>query len=518
MRKIKLLWADDEIDLLKPHVMLLEQKGYHVDTALSGADAIDLVAKTHYDVVFLDENMPGLTGLETLVEIKRGKPNLPVVMITKSEEEYLMDDAIGSQISDYLIKPVNPKQILLSLKKIMDSGRLVSEKVTSNYRKDFMELSMKVNESMDAEAWKVLYKELVYWELELSKVGEEGMHEIFLSQKVEANSNFARFVGSQYPQWVQNPDKAPVMSFNLMAKKVAPLLKQDITTVLLVIDNLRLDQWKFLEPLLLDYYTVQAEDLYYSILPTATQYARNALFAGLMPLDIQSRFGRKWLSDDEEGGKNQYEEDFLADLLQRLRLDKRMAYRKVLRLDAGRELVDNAKNLVKNNDFVVVVYNFIDMLSHARTDMEVIKELAEDEAAYRSLTRSWFEHSPLREFLQMIASLPINLLITTDHGSIRVKKPVQVIGDKNTSTNLRYKHGRNLSYDAREVIEFKQPDKVKLPKSNISSSYIVCRPDDFFVYPNNQNYFVNFYKNTFQHGGVSLEEMLIPFIQLKPKA
>ncbi|MBI1183969.1 PglZ domain-containing protein [bacterium] len=518
MRKIKLLWADDEIDLLKPHIMLLEQKGYAVDTAVSGSEAIEMVEENLYDVIFLDENMPGLTGLETLAEIKKNHASLPVVMITKSEEEYLMDDAIGSQITDYLIKPVNPKQILLSLKKIIDSNRLISEKVTNSYRQGFMELSSRVNDQLNDEEWKALYKDLIYWELELAKSSEESMQEILMSQKQEANKNFARYIDQNYAEWINDPDHAPVMSHNVIARKVAHILrKKERPTVLVVIDNLRFDQWKFLQSFFMQGFDLQKEEIYCAILPTATQYARNAMFAGLMPLDIQKRFGNKWLNDEDEGGKNQYEEDFLADLLQRLRLDIRFSYQKIIRLEQGKQLAENAKSLVASNDLLVVVYNFIDMLSHARTDMEVIKELAEDEAAYRSLTKSWFEHSPLREVLDVFAGLDVNLLLTTDHGSIRVKHPVQIVGDRNTTTNLRYKQGRNLKYNYKEVIEFRNPEKVRLPKSNISSVYVMSEPEDYFVYPNNQNYYVNFYRNTFQHGGVSMEEMLVPFIELTSK-
>jgi len=518
MRKVRILWADDEIDLLKPHIMLLEQKGYEVKTALSGDDAIQMVEESEYDVIFLDENMPGLTGLEALAEIKRNKPSIPVVMITKSEEEYLMDDAIGSQITDYLIKPVNPKQIILSLKKIVDSSRLISDKVTSSYRQDFMELSSRVNDRLEFDEWKALYKDLVYWELELSKSKEESMQEILLTQKQEANQNFCKYITQNYEDWVADPDDSPIMSYNLFAKRVAPHLRRnERPTVMLLIDNLRFDQWKFLETSINDLFRVVNEDLYCAILPTATQYARNSIFAGLMPLDIQKRFGKLWLNDDDEGGKNTNEREFLADLLQRLRLDIKFSYEKITKLDAGKALVDKAKSLVDNNDLTVIVYNFIDMLSHARTDMEVIKELAEDEAAYRSLTSSWFEHSPLRDILEVLSNMDINLVITTDHGSIRVKKPVQIVGDRNTSTNLRYKMGRNLGYNFKDVIEFRDPAKVKLPKSNISSSYVMSKPEDYFVYPNNQNYYVNFYRNTFQHGGVSMEEMLVPIIDLTRK-
>lgn len=519
MPEASILWADDEIDLLKPHILLLEQRNYEITAVTSGVEAIDAVKEKSFDIVFLDENMPGLTGLETLEKIKKVKSGLPIVMITKSEEENVMDEAIGGQIADYLIKPVNPNQILLSIKKILDSSRLVSENVTTKYRQDFVDLSMRVNDNLDMDGWEQLYKDLIYWELELEKSDEESMREIIVDQKAEANRNFAKYVERNYTDWVNDLSNGPVLSCNVFAKKVAPVVKSsDAPTLLLVIDNLRYDQWTFIQPKLAELFTVESDEMYMGILPTATQYARNSLFAGLMPSEIRDRFPTKWLNDEDEGGKNQHEEFFLNDLLRRLRLDVSFSYNKVTKQNHGKNLADEINSRLNNDDLTVVVYNFIDMLSHARTDMEVIKELAEDEAAYRSLTMSWFEHSPLYDLLKNAATQKMNLIVTTDHGSIRVKKPVKIVGDRNTTTNLRYKQGRNLKYNYKEVIEFRKPDEAKLPKTNISSVYVMSNPEDYFVYPNNQNYYVNFYKNTFQHGGVSLEEMMIPFAVLKSKA
>ncbi|MCB0737352.1 MAG: PglZ domain-containing protein [Bacteroidetes bacterium] len=519
MQRVSILWADDEIELLKPHILLLEQKNYRITPVNSGYDAIELVGKEHFDIVFLDENMPGITGLEALEKIKKINSRIPVVMITKSEEENVMDEAIGGQIADYLIKPVNPNQILLSIKKIIDSGRLVSENVTSKYRQGFVDLSMRVNERMSHDEWLALYKDLVFWELELEKAQENSMQEILIEQKAEANRNFGKHVASNYVGWIKDPDNAPILSHNAFARKVSPLLRRkEKPVLLLVIDNLRFDQWEVLKSRLAEFYTTKEDGLYTGILPTATQYARNAFFAGLTPYEISKRFPDKWLNDDDEGGKNQHEEFFLNDLLKRLRLDLKASYHKIIKQEQGKNLADSIVNQLKTNDLTVVVYNFIDMLSHARTDMEVIKELAEDEAAYRSLTLSWFDHSPLFDLLKNAATQDFQLVVTTDHGSIRVKKPVKIVGDRNTTTNLRYKQGRNLNYNHKEVIEFRKPEEeAGLPKSNLSSVYVMSYPEDYFVYPNNQNYYVNFYKNTFQHGGASLEEMLIPFAILNPK-
>lgn len=512
-----ILWADDEIELLKPHILFLEQKGYSVDTINNGDEAIDMVKEKGYDLVFLDENMPGLTGLETLTEIKKIKPSLPIIMITKSEEETIMETAIGRNISDYLIKPVNPNQILLSIKKNVDKSRLVSEETTSSYQQEFRQISMKLMDRLDIDDWKKLYDELVYWDLKMDESSDKSMAEIFHMQKKEANQQFCKFIEENYLDWINGQsDEVPVLSHNLISKKVAPHLKGN-KTFLLVIDNLRYDQWKIMQPIFSEYFIIEEDEMYYSILPTATQYARNSIFAGLMPSEIKRRFPKLWKDEDEEGSKNNHEEDFLLDQLKRLGQTVKTSYNKITNLEKGKKLVESFNDLLQN-DFNVVVYNFVDMLSHARTDMEVIRELADDEKAYRSLTISWFKNSPLLDLIKNIAQSGAQLILTTDHGMVKVTNPVKVIGDKNVNTNLRYKLGKNLSYDAKEVLEVTNPDDAYLPKLNVTTKYIFARDDDFFAYPNNYNYYVNFYKNTFQHGGISLEEVLIPIVKMKSKS
>jgi CheY-like chemotaxis protein len=517
MTNPRILWADDEIDLLKPHILFLEQKGYQVTTVNNGRDAIDQVKSQHFDIVFLDENMPGLSGLQVLPELKTIDPTLPVVMITKSEEEHIMEDAIGSKIADYLIKPVNPNQILLTIKKNLDEKRLVSEKTTSDYRQEFREISMRLGDRMDAGEWSEFYRKLVHWSMELQGSGDEGMAQIFRTQRQEANDQFSRYIKNNYLGWLKNGAGAPVMSHTLFRQRMAPILKESSTPVfMIVIDNLRFDQWRVILPRLKDYFRLEQEEIFYSILPTATQYARNALFSGLLPSEMEKMFPNLWKNEDDDGGKNMHEDEFLAAQMKRLGLDLKWSYNKITTFNAGKKLADNFSNLL-GNKLNVIVYNFVDMLSHARTEMEVIKELADDEPAYRSITQSWFDHSPLLDIIRQVAEKNCKLVITTDHGTVRVENPVKVIGDKNTNTNLRYKSGRNLNYNPKEVFEIKNPQDAFLPKMNVSSSFIFAMNNDFFVYPNNYNHFVNFYQNTFQHGGISLEEMLIPFAVLQPK-
>lgn len=509
-----IVWADDEIDLLKPYIIYLSSKGYEILPAMSGQDAIDLCKQNAVDIVFLDEQMPGLSGIETLQILKDAHPELPVVMITKSEEERIMEQAIGQKIADYLIKPVNPSQILLCLKKHIHSRQIVEEHTNANYRQEFSDITYMIDTARTFEEFAAIERTLTRWELELQDVSSP-MAELLSMQRKQANATFAKFIRQNYEQWFTAPETRPMISTDIFRKAVFPLLDEGKKVFVVVIDNFRYSQWKTIQPLLAEFFSVQNEQLYSAILPTATQYARNAIFSGLMPLQIQQQYPEYWVEEGDEETKNKYEKELIGTMIHRFRRHDEYTYYKINESDFCEKVIKQLKSL--KTPLNIAVVNFIDMLSHSRTDSKMMRELAHDEAAYHSLTLSWFRHSPILELFRQIAAQGYELVLTTDHGTIRVAEPVQIVADKNTNTNLRYKVGKSLSFQSRNIFELTKPAKVGLPAPNLSSTYAFCTGNDFFGYPNNFNYYAQYYRDTFQHGGISMEEMIIPLVHLQPK-
>jgi CheY-like chemotaxis protein len=516
MRNIKILWVDDEIEVLRPHLLFLKEKGYETDTCTNGNDAITKVVNEVYDIIFLDEHMPGLSGMETLRRIKEIKPSVPVVMITKSEEEDIMEAAIGSQIADYLIKPVKPIQILHSLKKILEQETFVNRQTTTAFRTEFSAIGDMIAMADSFSKWTEVYRKMIFWQGELMRSTDDGMKEVLKMQESDANRAFYKFIEKNYLGWLSPDSKnRPLMSPAVMSKKVFPLLGKKEPLFFIVIDNMRLDQWSDMAADMSSFYRVASEEIYMSILPTATQYARNALFAGLMPSTINETTPEYWIKDHEDEGKNLFEDKLIGRQLQRAGINCKWSYTKI-NSEAESIAVNEKLSQLLQNDLNILVYNFMDTLSHARTEVGLIKEMSGDEAAWLSLTHSWFVHSPLIELLRTLSEKRITVVITTDHGAIRVQRPVKVVGDRQTSMNLRYKTGRNLDYNQREIFEIKNPAQAGLPMTNISSRYIFARENDFLVYPNNFNQVATYYKDTLQHGGISMQEMLIPVSVLEP--
>jgi CheY-like chemotaxis protein len=518
MDEIKILWADDEIDTLKPQLFFLKKKGYEVITVSNGHDALDIFrTEKGFDVIFLDESMPGITGLETLEAIREIDANIPVVMITKNEAENLMEEAIGSQINDYLIKPVNPNQILLSLKKIIDNKRLVSEKTATDYQQEFRKIALEISGDLDFEGWKDIYLKIIKWELRMDQNDLPEMSNILSIQKSEANASFFKYVSKNYLSWLDDKSNGPLMSHQLMKKAVLPKMESGIPTFFILLDNLRFDQWKVMESAILEYFNKEEENYFYSLLPSATQYSRNAIFSGLLPIDIAKKYPQWWRNDFEEGGKNMFEAELFGEFIKRnFRKEIKFAFEKVTNTKSAKLIEDTISNYFQN-DITVLVYNFIDMLSHARTEMDMLKALASDEKAYRSITLSWLQNSPLLNTLRKLSEKDVRVIITTDHGTIRVNTPSKIVGDKETTTNLRYKSGKNLQYNKKDVYEIGRPEQAGLPSPNVSTRYVFAKEDLFFLYPNNYAYYNSMYKDTFQHGGISLEELICPVIRLRSK-
>lgn len=515
--KFRILWVDDEIDLLTPYFQFLNNKGYHLSSVSNGNDAIELIRNNLFDLVLLDENMPGMSGLQLLNEIKKIRPQLPVIMVTKSEEENIMDSAIGSNIADYLIKPFNPNQLLLAIKKVFDKVKLISEKSLQQYQNEFNQLSQQITFAEDIDDWKKIYININYFEKQLEQAGNAEMREVLQAQRIEANHSFCKYIKNNYIQWFSDTKKPlPLISANLLIKKYFPLLKTESKLALILIDNLRYDHWEAISKYFYNDFNIET-DLYLSILPTTTSYARNALFSGLMPSEIEKIFPEIWKNDDDEGLKNLYEENLLKKQCLRFGITEPFFFKKIITNQDGRNFLENIHNTLRNYKQGVVIYNFIDILSHSQTESKTMRELANTDESYRSLVSSWFEHSPLFEIMKKLAEEKYTLFVTTDHGSIRVEKPIKIIGERNLNTNLRYKQGRNMNYNPKEVFEIKDPSKVYLPKSMVTSSYIFATQNDFFAYPNNYSHYVEMYRNTFQHGGVSMDEMLIPYSILKAK-
>ncbi|MCS7052126.1 MAG: bifunctional response regulator/alkaline phosphatase family protein [Ignavibacterium sp.] len=522
MEKKNILWVDDEIDLLKSHIIFLSEKGYEVDTVTNGEDALSSIKEKSYDLIFLDEMMAGMGGLETLSKIREIEPNIPVVMITKSEEESLMDEAIGGKINDYLTKPVNPSQVLLVCKKIFESKKIVGQYAAKDYLQDFNSISQKLMNNLDYIDWIDIYVKLVNWSIELDKHPELGLKQTLLDLYREANKEFSKFIEKSYPDWLDksNYDNKPTLSPDIVEKYLIKHLNEENKSIFfIVIDCLRLDQWMIMEQHLNDFFKIE-KDYYYSILPTATPYSRNSLFSGLFPSEIENRYPEYWTNKNEdEKTMNKYERELLILLLERkkVKLRNELKYIKIIDSDVGKNFEQNILSY-QNNHLTAVVVNFLDMIAHGRSDSDILKEIAPDESAYRSLTNSWFIHSYLFNVLKSISQMRnVKVILTTDHGSIRCLRGAKVLGDREASTNLRFKFGRNLKAESKHAVYIKNSENYKLPKIGVTINYIIAKEDYYFVYPTDYHKYLTYFKDTFQHGGISLEEMIIPIVTMEPK-
>ncbi len=509
---------DDEIELLRPHVLFLEEKGYRVTTVTNAEDAIELTARTDFDLLLLDEMLNGMDGLTALNEIQNLQPGLPVIMVTKNEEERLMEEAIGARIVDYLTKPVNPSQILLVCKKILESKKIAGERISRDYSSEFSQIAARIMGPLTWKDWIEIHLRLCDYELDLDQHPDLGLQQTLFDQKRDCNTEFGRFIERNYSGWLFSDDR-PALSIDIFKRYVKPHIDKRQRTILLVIDNLRYDQWLVLEPLLRDYFRITRES-YFSILPTATPYARNAIFSGMFPGDIEKQIPDLWQNSDENDDLscNRFESQLMEKQLHNLKMELKPApkYVKILDIQEARSV---AKRIQEYGDtpFSSIVINFVDILAHTRSSSDLIKEMIPNEAAFRSMTRSWFEHSHIFQALRQLADMGNTVVITSDHGSIRGLRGAKVIGDRETSTSLRYKFGKNIKADSKHALIVKDPKTFRLPARGINSNYLIAKEDFYFVYPTNYHYYLNFYADSFQHGGISLEEMILPLITLEPK-
>ncbi len=520
MDRKKILWVDDEIELLRSHIIFLSEKGYEVDTVTNGEDAITSVREKVYDIIFLDEMMAGMGGLETLAKIKNINNSIPVVMITKSEEETLMNEAIGGKISDYLTKPVNPSQVLLVCKKILEGKKITGQYAAKDYLQDFNQITQALSSGLDFTEWINIYQKLVNWSIELDKHRDIGLEQSLNDQYKEANKEFSKFVEKNYISWLSGNADAPNLSPQITEKYVFDHLRDEGKSIFyFVLDCLRLDQWLVMEKHLSEIFKIE-KDYYYSILPTATPYSRNSLFAGLYPSDIEKNYPNLWVSgNDDDYSMNKYEKELLQNLLDRKRIKLRndLKYIKIIDPEVGRNFEQNIHSY-QNTHLTAVVVNFLDMIAHGRSDSDILKEIAPGESAYRSLTNSWFSHSSLLNIFTNLSKMKnVKIVVTTDHGSIRCLRGAKVLGDREASTNLRFKYGRNLKIDEKHAVYVKNTNDFKLPKRGVTINYIFAKEDYYFVYPTDYHKFLTHYKDTFQHGGISMEEMILPIITMEPK-
>jgi DNA-binding response OmpR family regulator len=511
-----ILWVDDEIDLLSAHVIFLRERGYNVVEATNGDDAIELVRNERIDLVLLDEMMPGRDGLSTLEGIKDINPLLPVIMVTKSEEEHLMDEAIGKKIDDYLTKPVNLSQIQSAIKKILDKQRLTESTLTREFVMEFSRITQRLSGPLDWKEWIDIHVKLSEIDLELERFRDVGLKQSLMDLKKQSASEFGRYVTKNYQTWIKQGN-GPSLSVDVVNNHVAPLLREGVQTFFIVIDCMRLDQWLMIEPVLADYYNIKKE-YYYSILPTATPFSRNAIFAGEYPDTVAKLNPELWFKSNNEASRNRHERQLLDRnlALKGLKFKSEPKYVKVLDIEEGQNVARKIKSY-SSVPLLSIVYNFVDKMIHGRSESEILQEIAPNEAAFRSLVKSWFEHSHLLDMLKTLASWNCAVVITSDHGSVIGTRGTIAHGKRDTSTNLRYKYGDNLNCDQKQAWLVKDPKTMRLPVWGLGTSYIIALEDFYFVYPTNYSEYKRHYQNSFQHGGISPDEMILPVAVLRPK-
>jgi CheY-like chemotaxis protein len=516
-KRASIMWVDDEIDLLKSHIVFLEEKGYSVRSVSNGEDAVDLIQKEPFDLVLLDQMMPGMDGLTTFVRIKDALPAMPVVMITKMEEEELIDEALRKRIDDFLLKPVNPVQILSAVRRILERREIRQRELSREYVEDFNSIEGVRSQTQGPREWIDIHTRLSQWDVMLDQFPDAGLMQSHLDQRRQCNVEFCMFIEKSYRKWVSGEDR-PLLSVDVVSDFVAPYLSSNKRVYFIVVDCLRLDQWLTIEPMLEPYFSIK-RDYYYSILPTATPYSRNSIFGGLFPSELATTYPEFWNeTGSDETGKNRFEKQLLERQIRKmgLKVNPSVKYIKVYSPD---EAVQARKQIptLQAIPLVALVFNFVDIVAHSRSESRVLQEMLPNESAYRSFTASWFMHSPLYDILKAISLQDAVAVVTTDHGSVLSRRSAVALGDRETSTNVRYKFGTNLNCDPRYAVQVRNPAEFKLPGGGINKNYIIAKEDYYFVYPTNFHEYERQYKDSFQHGGISMEEMILPCVTMTPK-
>ena len=514
----RILWVDDEVDLLKPHLLFLQARGYHVDAISNGDDALELLRENSYDLVLLDDQMPGRSGLEVLEVMRRENPHQRVVMVTKSEEDHTMTEAIGRRVDDYLVKPTSPRQVLSVVTRILEGSSIQQQRVAQDFAARFGTLSRAAQDASTADDYAAVYAELVGWQVRLEAAGETGLLDTVHQLVIDLRRDFGAWVVGEYPRWMKDAADRPRLSVDLVREFLVPRLGAE-PVWFVVLDCMRLDQWRAMAPLLAPYFEIE-ESFHYSILPTATPYARNAIFSGLYPDQIAEKRPEWWDASDDEGSLNAFEDQLLIEQLKRLTgRDVPVHYEKIFSDRQAEQVRARVNHALRTPGMVIaLVFNFVDLMTHGRSESPILMEVARDEAALRDLTKAWFERSTAYAVLQEAARQGHKVILTTDHGSILCQHSTTVFARKDATSNLRYKFGQDLRAEiASTAFSTRDEKDLRLPPGRLGMSYVLALEDFFFVYPTKLREYQARYKNSFLHGGISPEEMIVPVASLTPR-
>jgi len=511
------LWIDDEADLLESHRIFLREKGFEVDAATNADDAVEMLRRRPYGIVLLDEQMPGKRGLEAYHEIRELDPLLPIVMVTKSEEDATLREAIGVDVRDYLVKPINPRQVLTVITRVLEGPRIRQQHIARSFVDRFRAMELERERTLDWRGWVARYAEMVDWDIQLAQAREQSLYDALQALYPDLRREFAAYMKTAYPAWLRDLEgDRPPLSIDVVGEFLLPVLERSRGVVFVVIDCLRLDQWRVLQPLVAPLFDVELTH-HFSVLPTATPYSRNALFSGLFPGEIAARFP-DWWGDRDDESLNAHEKALLEAQLRELKVPAPVRYEKISSAHDAAELERRLGGAIANEGVSAFVFNFVDLLTHGRSESAILYQVAKDEIALRQITRQWFERSLLFALLKEAARRGVPVLVTSDHGSIHCQTPATVYAKRDATANLRYKFGEDLRAErAEHALLFSNADDLRLPRRGLGANTLLAVGDTFFVYPTKLREYQTRYRGSFLHGGVTPEEVILPVALLTPR-